>query len=462
MASLPKPRGEAAAPSAPVKLSPWTLICYSAPGVPAAMALYAVGVVVPGFYSAFVGLSATTLGVVLLVTRLSDVLFDFGAGLLSDLTRTAIGRRKPWLIVGALVLGAAFFMQMTPAKGSGAAYFLWGSVAFFLGWSLLNVPYDAWGSELAGDYQTRASLFTYRAASSYVGSLLFSLIPALPIFASTEYSPQVLRFIGWTVAVLLAVTVPLALVVAPKEARAPKVNPDLRGFLSTLRRNRPLQIYIGSAVLNGLSDGVFTALVFIYQANYMGFGKQIWLILVTYIGANFLALPLWAAVVRRIGKHRAWALGLFLTALCYPPMALLPPQASSLLPMLVLVALAGGTYSIANVASPAVLGDVVDYETLRTGVSKGGAFFAVQGLINKFNVAVGGAIGFLLIGWFGFDPASSVHTALAVFGVKFSHLCVPSLLKFGAIALIWRFPLDARTQSIVKRRLDRLAARAPS
>jgi hypothetical protein len=37
---------------------------------------------------------------------------------------------------------------------------------------------------------------------------------------------------------------------------------------------------------------------------------------------------------------------------------------------------------------------------------------------------------------------------------------VPSLLKFGAIAMIWRFPLDARGQSIIKRRLDRRAARA--
>jgi GPH family glycoside/pentoside/hexuronide:cation symporter len=449
-------------PGARATLSPWTLICYAAPGVPAAMALYAVGVIIPGFYGGYVGLSAVTLGVALLATRLTDVLFDFGAGLMSDVTRTAIGRRKPWMIVGALVLGAAFFVQMTPAKGAGVAYFLWGSVGFYLGWSLLNVPYDAWGSELAGDYQTRASLFTYRAAAGYVGSLLFSLIPALPIFRSTEYSPEVLRFIAWTTVALLAVSVPLALLVAPKEAHAPKANADLRGFASTLRRNRPLQIYIGSAVLNGLSDGIFTALVFIYQANYMGFSKQIWIILVTYIGANFLALPVWSVVVRRIGKHRAWATGLFLTALCYPPMAFLPPRASSLIPMLVLVALAGATYSIANVASPAVLGDVADYETLRTHASKAGAFFAVQGLINKFNVAVGGGIGFLLIAWFGYDPAASVHTPVAVFGIKFAHLCVPSLLKFGAIALIWRFPLDARSQSIIKRRLDRLAARPQS
>jgi Na+/melibiose symporter-like transporter len=315
---------------------------------------------------------------------------------------------------------------------------------------------------LAGGYHGRASLFTYRAAAGYVGSLLFSLIPALPIFPTTEYSPEVLRFIAWTAAILMALFVPLALFVAPKERPHPRVKSNLRGFVSVLTRNRPLRLYVGSAMLNGLSDGVFSALVFIYQASYMGFARQIWLVLVTYIGANFLALPLWAAVVRRIGKHKAWAVGLFLTALCFPPMAFLPPGPSSLVPMLILVALAGATYSIANVASPAVLGDVVDYETLRSGVGKGGTFFAVQALINKFNIAVGAGLAFLLIGWFGYDPAHAVHTPTAVFGLKFSHLYLPSLLKFGAIALIWRFPLTAHRQSVIKRRLDSLAMRASS
>jgi GPH family glycoside/pentoside/hexuronide:cation symporter len=449
------------APGRPAaKLSPWTLLCYSAPGVPAAITLYAAGVIVPGFYGAYGGVSAAAVGLVLLATRLADVVFDFGAGALSDMTRTPIGRRKPWLILGAGVLIGGFTLLMTPARGAGAGYFLWASLVFFMGWSLFSVPYDAWGSELAGDYETRSALFTWRAAAGYVGSLVFSLIPILPIFKTTEYSPQVLRFCALVAGGLMLVFAPLALIVAPKERKAPRAMIDLRGFASTFRRNRPLQIYVGSAVLNGLSDGVFTALVFIFQANYMGFGRQVWIILVTYISANFLALPVWMAVVRRIGKHRAWATGLALTALCYPPMAFLAPESRSLVPMLVLVALAGATYSIANVASPAVLGDVADYETLRSGSGRTGTFFALQALINKFNVAVGAGAAFLIIGWFGFDPASAVHAPKAVFGLKFAHLYIPSLLKFGAIALIWRFPLDARGQSIIRRRLDRLAARA--
>jgi Na+/melibiose symporter-like transporter len=184
-----------------------------------------------------------------------------------------------------------------------------------------------------------------------------------------------------------------------------------------------------------------------------------WIILIVYIGANFVALPVWAHVAQRIGKHRAWAVGLALTALCYPPMALLRPGPAAFLPMLALVALAGATYSIANVATPAVLGDVVDYETLKSRSGKAGSLFALQALISKFNVAVGAGLAFLLIGLFGFDAAKTVHSAHAVFGLQLAHLYLPSALKFVAIGLIWRFPLDQRTQTIIRRRLDQLAAR---
>jgi GPH family glycoside/pentoside/hexuronide:cation symporter len=441
------------------RLSQWRLLCYAAPGIPFAMMLYGVGVIVPAFYAGPVGLGSATIGAILLVTRLADVAFDLGAGALSDMTRSRFGRRKPWMAVGAVVIAGGFALQLMPPAGAGAAYFLWGSVAFFLGWSLSNVPYDAWGSELAGDYQGRSRLFTYRAAASYVGSILFSAIPALPIFHSSEFSREALHFAALAVAVMLGLTVPLALAVAPKEPAATRKKSDFRTLFATLRFNRPLRIYAAAAVANGLSDGLFAAVVFIYQAQYMGFAKRFWLVLIVYIGANLAALPLWGMVVRRIGKHRSWALGLGLTAICYPPMALLAPGDGSFPIMLVLVALAGGTYSIANVATPAVLGDVVDYEALRSRVGSAGGLFAVQALINKFNVAVGTGIAFLVIGWFGYHGPASLANSHTVFGVKLTHLYLPSALKFVAIALLWRFPLDSRVQSIVRRRLDQLALR---
>jgi Na+/melibiose symporter-like transporter len=300
--------------------------------------------------------------------------------------------------------------------------------------------------------------------AGYLGSLTFSALPALPIFANTEFSPRVLRFAAIAVGALLAVFTPLAILAAPREPPAGRRRANLTGSLAgvgrALRFNRPLRVYVAAAVLNGLSDGLFTAVVFIYQALYMGFASRMWLILVVYIGANFLALPPWVWVARRIGKHRAWAIGLALTALCYPPMALLAPGPASFPVMITLIALAGATYSIANVATPAVLGDVADYEMLKSGSGKTGGLFAVQALIAKFNLAVGTGLGFLIIGAFGYEAGHGAIAPRAVFGLQLAHLYLPSTLKFVAICLIWRFPLDGRVQAIIRRRLDQRLARA--
>jgi Na+/melibiose symporter-like transporter len=423
------------------------------------MMLYAVGVVGPGFYAGSVGLAPAAIGLVLLVTRLGDVVFDFGAGALSDMTPGPFGRRKPWLALGAVVVAAAFALQLTPPAGAGVAWFFWTSIGFYLGWSLFAVPFDAWGSELAGDYDARSRLFAWRAGAGYVGSLLFSVLPALPIFGATDFSPRVLRFAAVAVAAMLAVCAPLAILGAPREPPSPRRSFGFGGVLRAARFNRPLRLYVAAATLSGLSDGLFTAVVFIYQALYMGFASRMWLILVVYIGSNFLTLPLWTAVALRIGKHRAWAWGLGLTALCYPPMALLPPGPSSFPVMITLVALAGGTYSIANVAMPAVLGDVSDYETLKSGAGKTGSLFAIQALLQKFNVAVGTGLAFLLIGAFGYHAGPGPMAPRAVLGLQLAHLYLPSALKLVAIGLIWRFPLDGRVQAIVRRRLDQRATR---
>lgn len=446
----------------PAPLGLTSLTAYALPGVPSAMMLYAVGVIVPGFYASDIGLSAIVVGTVLLCTRLVDVGFEFTVGYFSDRTHSSAGRRKPWVVAGAIVIAIGFYTLMTPEPGAPWQRFFFSLLAFYLGWAMLTVPYDAWGSELAHDYASRATIFTSRATAAYIGSLLFSLIPILPIFASSEFSPDVMRFAAFAVAIGLALTVPIALKFAPAEPGAPPKPATLKGLFSAFLTNAPLRLYIVSATLCGLSNGVFAAVTYIYQTDYMGFASRVWLMLIVYLGANLIALPIWAPVVRRIGKHRSWALGLLLNSLCFPPMAFLAPGEASFLPTLALLGFAGATYSVVNVTTPAVLGDVVDHETLRTGINRAGGFFALQALITKLTLAVGAGAAFLVIGFFGFKTGTLNQTPGGVFGIQIAYIYIPALLNLATIFFLWRFPLDARAMSIIRRRLDALAWRASS
>ena len=159
------------------------LAAYAAPGMPEAMILYCAAMVIPGFFTTEVGLSTAFVGIIYTVSRLFDAVTDLGIGYLSDRTNTPLGRRKPWLIAGTILSVIAVFYLYHPAEQNPGLRYAVATFALYLGWTMAIVPYDAWGAELSGDYQTRNRIFTYRAVAYFGGSLLFLITPVLPGFS---------------------------------------------------------------------------------------------------------------------------------------------------------------------------------------------------------------------------------------------------------------------------------------
>ncbi|WP_297506881.1 MFS transporter [uncultured Caulobacter sp.] len=438
------------------RISAGRLLAYAGPALPVAMALYAVSVVLPGLLTETGRISPAELGLVLLLTRVADVGFDIAVGAASDATPGRFGGRKAWIAVGGAVFAASYLALTDPPRLVSGLWLFLALIGFYLGWSMIVVPHNAWGSELAGGYNERSRLFAYRVGAGYAGSLLFAVTPLAPIFATHAFTAETLRATGWIVAGLVAASTLACVALAPSSRPRSAAPFRPAALLDVLRRNRPFQLYAAISVLNGLSNGMFIAVVFLYQTRYLRLADFAWLSLVVYIGANLLALPLWQAVMARLGKTRAWGLGLALAGAVYPPMAVLTPGPGALPWSLLIFAVAGAAFSVSNVATPAVLGDIVDYERLRSGRQLTGPLFAVQSLLDKFNSAIGGGAAFLLIGAFGYS-ASGPLTPMAVTGLQLSHLFIPTLLNFVALVLLWRFPLTARRQQTIARRLARSA-----
>lgn len=89
---------------------------------------------------------------------------------------------------------ACWFLY-APTPPVTAAYFLgWLLLAFFA-WSVSEIPYGAWIAEISSDYDQRTRLSTWRATFAYGGSIAFFAVPFLPIFPTTEFTADTLR---WT------------------------------------------------------------------------------------------------------------------------------------------------------------------------------------------------------------------------------------------------------------------------
>ena len=75
-------------------------------------------------------------------------------------------------------------------------------------------------------------------------------------------------------------------------------------------------------------------------------------------------------------------------------------------------------------------------------------------------MALGGALGIMLFGWYGFDPSAPVYTAETTFAVHLALGWLPVLLFLLAILFLGLVPINAQRHRIIRRRLDSIALRA--
>src|SRR5690554_4979175 len=183
------------------------LIAYAAPAMPLAVVVFPSQAILPGFYAQHTQISLTSIGIILILARTFDAVVDPLIGFASDSTVGRWGSRKPWLVAGALILAVAITQLCQPGTAVGVAYYLGWFLAFYFGYSLIEIPYKAWGTELARDYVRRSRIATFLAVAFGAGNLAFAVAPFLSASGTGGYDATTLSMIGWTVAVVLPLIV---------------------------------------------------------------------------------------------------------------------------------------------------------------------------------------------------------------------------------------------------------------
>jgi glycoside/pentoside/hexuronide:cation symporter, GPH family len=420
--------------------------------------------VVPGIYAKYFGVSAGAIALVLLLSRVFDAVSDPMIGYWSDATRSRLGRRKPWIIAGSLVTAFALWnLTATPAAHHDPVvqFAVW-SLLFYAGWTMMEIPHTAWAAELTSDYGARNRVFFLRTIMGILGMLAFAAIPMALDAPSTEMTPEVLRTVALCFAVLAPICVGCAVIWVPSVAGLERPFEPVR-LVTTLRAvgaNAPLWRLLGVFVLGGLASGINGTLLYVYLDTYLGIGDKVPYALAAMMMGALLGMPLWLAILHRIDKHRAWALSLGSASLWVAAPALLTPDGSPFVPYLIMVvglALSSGAGAIVPFA---LLGDVIDYDELRTRASRSGAYYAVFLFGVKVNAAIGGSIAFGILAVVGYDPAATRHADSAVLGLKWAFAALPALLFAVAAASIWTFPMTRHRHDVVRRALARRAQRA--
>ena len=427
------------------------LLIYGLPGLPLAALGLPLYVYLPTFYARDLMLGAGVVGTILLLARLFDVVTDLAAGILSDRWQPITGwRRRGMMIFGTPWLLLGIWMLFLPPPGVGSGWLLLGTLLAYLGWTLVYIPYAAWGAELSCDYHERSRLAASREGLQALGVLLALAIPNLA--GTADDVALTLRLLFFALAITLPVSVLLSVGMLT-EPIWPSPVPRWRHGFHLLFKNRPLQLLLIAYVLDGLANGLPATLFLLFITERLHATHFIGHLLILYFGMGVIALPAWIWLSRKIGKHRAWALSMVLAVMSLAIVPWLGP--GDLLVFTWTVAFTGTTLGADMTLPTAMQADVVDVDTAEGGGGRAGLLFGIWGMATKLALALAVGIAFPLLGLAGYDPALDNQPESALQAMGWLYAGLPVLLKLPCIAIAWHFPLDAKAQSLLQQKIQR-------
>ena len=431
------------------------LLSYAAPAVPLAMLIMQIIVYIPPLYAIEAGVSIAAVGGIFFIVRGIDAFVDIWVGNRSDRTRSAWGRRKPWMAAGVPLLVLMTWVLCVPPQGVSTTYLLVAALAFYVCLTLVQIPYLSWGAELSRDYAQRTRINGLREGGGMLGTVLATLLPLVVLVGVMGKDNPTLREIAFVFVVTVTVLLPLGAVLAlrntPQGHFVDTGRQSLLQALRGLRQNKLLARLLVGVLLIWLGGSVFNALViFIVQHTLKLQNNAMLFFVFTQYAVGLLCLPLILKLANRIGRHRVLVLGTAAFLLPLPLFMLVQP--GSMPQAIALYALLGTTTSAIWVMPPALVADAIDYGRLHGAKDDAALYMALYHFVQKLAMAGGVGIGMPLAGALGFNPGAA-PTPEGVHGLNLVALVLPMFIALPGALMLFNYPLTREKHDEVRRQL---------
>lgn len=413
------------------------VILYGLPGLPLAMLGLPLYVYLPTFYTNELGLPLSVVGAALLAARLLDVLTDPLIGWLNDRLQIGWGRRKVFITLGTplLLLGVEFLLRpSTPV--SGWYLFFWSLFAY-LGWTCINIPWQAWGAEISNDYHDKTTLAASREGFTLLGTIVVVILPLVVLKQPSQ--ADILSFMTGLLWWLLPLCILPALLGLVERRPLRRFNPLLQvGKIFSV--HPALHYLLPAYFLNSVANALPATLFLLFVSHVLQTPQYSGLLLMVYFLSGVIGLPWWLWLARRLDKSRSWTLALLLSIAGF---VWVPLLGSGDIGWFIAICAVSGFALGADMALPAsIQADIAQYMQ-QQGNPHTGLLFGFWGLLTKLALALAVGIAFPLLDWSGFEQNASTQTTAAWMTLLVLYAGLPVLLKGWVIWRMWRFPFSA-------------------
>ena len=350
------------------------------------------GTIIPFWYSIFltdiVRMDLRLVGLFWMVATAWDAVNDPLFGFLSDRTRTRWGRRRPYILAGAVPFGVTFaLLWATPAferPWIQFAYYTGMYILYEAAFTSVSCPYVALTPELSQDHDERTSLVTYRMAVSIAAGLLAPLVIGLVIFPMfPPRAPVAYRTIGWVAGMTFIPPLLITFLGTRERDTFQRADPlPIRKAAGYVIRNRVFRSIIALRLLSWVPVVIVQAVFAYYLTYWMGMTEdETSLVQGTILAAAFFFLPLVVYLSKRMEKQRAYMVAMGSWAVVMVAIFWVPQGAK--LPIYILGALAGFGVSAAHVLPQAMSPDALEVDEMMSGTRQEGAYAGVMVFIDK-------------------------------------------------------------------------------
>lgn len=385
---------------------------------------------IPTFYAVDMGLGLATVGAVFVFGRVFDVITDPLIGHLSDQTRSKYGARKPWMAIGLPFFCVSVWLLLMPPENIGVVYLVLVSGAYFLFYTIVDVPYSSIGLEISPHVHERSMLASSKAIFQVIGAIAAASIP----FVLALSVPQTLGVIAQTVVVLSIIGFLLFVVFMPKGERvvtAPKL-----GFVKSIKfilQHRVFRFLLASFFIIQAANALTAGLMVLYVTHIIGSPELVGAFLGLLFLSTALFLPLWVILSRKFSKKTSWMVSIIFCSLGLIFAIFLGE--GNVIGFVVFSVILGASFGCDAIMPTSMLADVVS-ETEKEGENRYGAtYLAIKNAVSKLTFVVPMGLAFPVLDLIGFEEKGQ-NGSSQIFTLVFFFAILPIILRIIAFFVV--------------------------
>jgi GPH family glycoside/pentoside/hexuronide:cation symporter len=395
-----------------------------------------------------VGLAASLAGVALMVGKIWDAVTDPAMGFITDRTITRLGRRRPYILAGAIPMGLALWAFFTaPSFTSQTALAVWATVVLMLCntfSTIINVPYASLTPELTDDYHEQTSLNGYRFGCAVFGTLIgaAAVQPLVGLFGGGRHG---FSMTGLVLGAVITI-VTLLTFFGTKEKPHTKADLPKEGFFTTYRAvfsNKPYVILILTYMLHLVALTLLQGII-VYYTKYIYFDEGMATpAMAMLLVVAMVFIPVSVVVSKHIGKKLTYQICFITLAVATLSLFFLGHILGKPFFYGIMV-LAGIGVGFNYVAPFAMVPDTILYDEVKTGSRKEGAYYGMWTFFSKIGASAAALFSGLILTLGRYVPNAVNQSPEALLAIRFIIGPIPCLVFIAATILVKFYPLDEK------------------